>query len=120
MAPLPIERMKPAPAWYTTHIDYFGPFTLKGEVSKRSRGKGFGIIFTCPVTRAIHLDVSGSYNADGFKQALRRFTSLRGYPKKMYSDKGSQLVAVSKELKSLIKNFDWDTLQLFGVEEGME
>ena len=89
MAPLPSQRINPAPVWFTTHIDYFGPLELKGDVNKRVRGKGFGIIFTCAVTRVVHLELSSSYNADGFKQALRRFVSLRGYPKKFVSDNGS-------------------------------
>ena len=120
MGPLPMERLRPAPAWYTTHMDYFGPFELKGEVNKRVCGKGYGIIFTCPVSRAIHLDIEGNYNSDELKLVLRRFVSIRGYPKKIHSDKGSQLVAVSKELKNIIKQFDEDTLKAFGANSGLE
>ena len=39
MGDLPDYRLKPAPAWYNTGDDYFGPFIIKGEVNQRSRGK---------------------------------------------------------------------------------
>ena len=44
---LPVERLKPNTAWSNTSLDFFGPFTVKGEVNKRARGKAYGILFTC-------------------------------------------------------------------------
>ena len=49
---------------------------------------------------------------------MRRFVSLRGYPKKFISDNGSQIVAVSKELKKLVKSLSSDELKSFGIEYG--
>ena len=51
---------------------------------------------------------------------LRKFVSLRGYPAKLYSDNGSQLVAASEELKNVVKNLDQETLKEFGVVEGFQ
>ena len=42
MKDLPIERLLP---WPHVSLDYFGPFIIRGEGSKRSRGKVFGVIF---------------------------------------------------------------------------
>jgi hypothetical protein len=39
---------------------------------------------------------------------LRRFVSMRGYPKKIRSDAGSQLVAASKELNTMAQSWNWD------------
>ena len=39
MSVLPIERIKPSPAFSNVGIDYFGPFATKGEVQKRTRAK---------------------------------------------------------------------------------
>ena len=58
MAPLPIERLKPAPY---IGIDLFGPIKIRGEENKRSVGKTYGIIYTCLLTRAVHLDLSVDY-----------------------------------------------------------
>ena len=42
---LPLERLKPCPPFSAVGIDYFGPYTIKGEVQKRVRGKCYGVIF---------------------------------------------------------------------------
>ena len=120
MGNLPIERLKPSPPFTSTGVDYFGPFTIKGEVQKRTRGKCFGIIFTCLVSRAVHIDLSPNYSTDGFLQVLRRFSSIRGWPSKIFSDQGSQLVAASKELQALVKDLDKETIRRFGAQNNCE
>ena len=49
MSPLPIERMKPAPAWSTTSIDMFGPFMIRGQVNKRARSNKIIPYYVCDV-----------------------------------------------------------------------
>ena len=78
MSELPIERLQPSPAFSSTGCDYFGPFIIKGEVQKRVRGKCYGILFTCLVSRAVYVDISPDYSTDGFLQVLRRFTCMHG------------------------------------------
>ena len=119
MGALPQERLKPAPAWTYTSLDYFGPFWVRGEVNKRSRGKAYGVIFNCLLTRAVHLDLAGDYSTAGFMQVFRRFTSLRGYPSILYSDPGSQLTAASRELRAAFQDIDRETLQTHGVSHGL-
>jgi hypothetical protein len=98
----------------------FGPFKVKGEVQKRTTGKGYGVIFTCLATRAVHVDLAQSYTTQAFLMTLRRFVSVRGYPKKLLSDNGPQLKAANEELKKMMKNWSWEELAEFGVMEGME
>ena len=100
MRKLPIERLKPAPAWTYTALDVFGPFKIKDEVKKRTSGKAYGIIFNCLGMKAVHKDISPDYSTS------TRFVSITGYPSKTYSHNGSQLVAASEELKKLVKNLD--------------
>ena len=66
-----MERIKPSPAFTHVGVDYFGPYATKGEVQKRTRGKGYGIIFSCDVSRAVHLDIVPDYSTISFLQALR-------------------------------------------------
>ena len=47
MGVLPLERLKQCPPFSAVGIDYFGPYTIKGEVQKRVRGKCYGVIFSC-------------------------------------------------------------------------
>ena len=46
MSTLPMERLKPCPAFTYVRVDYFGPFKIKGEVQKRVTGKCFGVLLT--------------------------------------------------------------------------
>ena len=107
MSPLPIERLKPAPIWHYTGLDLFGPFYMKGEVNKRSLGKGYAIIFTCLLTRAVFIYIATDYSTDAFLFVFRMFVSIRGYPAIIYSDPGSQLKSASKEINVMFQNFDW-------------
>ena len=120
MGKLPEERLKPSPPWHYTGIDLFGPFKIRDEVKRRTYGKCYGVIFNCMCTRAVHLDLAPDYSTETFLLVLRRFVSLRGYPAKLYSDNGPQLVAADKELKDITKNWNWDELLEFGVTEGLQ
>ena len=120
MGPLPEERLKPAPAWNATSIDFFGPIEIRGQVNKRPRGKVYGVLFNCLVSRAVYVDLSVDYSTEGLLIVLRRFVSLRGYPSKMFSDPCSQLVSASKELKEIITGLDEIQLSKFGMEKGLE
>ena len=113
-----MERIKPSPAFTNIGVDYFGPYATKGEVQKRTRGKGYGIIFSCDVSRAVHLDIVPDYSTTSSLQALRRFASIRGWPSKIHSDPGSQLCAASNELKRVVRDLDWDEIQQYGHRKG--
>ena len=113
MGNLPTDRLKPAPPWHTTGIDLFGPYRIRNEVKKRTTSKTFGVIFTCLGTRAVYLDIAADYSTDTFLMVLRRFVSLHGYPSKLFSDNGTQLVAANKELSNITKNWDWNKLKGF-------
>ena len=103
MGKLPTKGLKPAPAWDATALDFFGPFKIKDEVKKRTTGKAYGLIFNCLTTRAVHVDVLPDYSTEKFLMALRHFVSIRGYPLKLYSDNGAQLVAANKEFKKVVR-----------------
>ena len=120
MSPLPIERIKPSPPFYNVVVDYFGPFIIRGEVQKRVRGKAYGVLITCMSSRAIHLDLAQNYTTDGFLQLLRRYASVRGWPKTIHSDNGSQLVGASKELKDCVSNIDWEEIKTFSHPYGTQ
>lgn len=120
MGKLPLERLKPAPPWSYTALDLFGPFKIRDEVKKRTFGKAYGVIFNCLGTRAVHIELSSDYSTEKFLMSLRRFVSLRGYPKQLYSDNGTQLVAASEDLKEMIKGLDQTQLEEYGVTEGLQ
>ena len=101
MGNLPKERLKPAPPWYSTSIDLFGPFTICDAVKKRTTSKAYGVIFNCIGTRAVYFDLAPDYSIESFLMVLHRFVSLRGYPSKIYSDNLSQQVRNLRMLRNL-------------------
>ena len=119
MGVMPLERVKLSPAWCRTMVDIFGPYSIKGEVQKRTSGKGYGVIFTDLVSRAVHIEAVYGYDTHSFLLALSRFANLRGYPSDMFSDPGSQLAGADSELKSAWKNMDQDKIKYVGAEMGM-
>lgn len=74
------ERLKPAPPFYHTAVDLFGPLKIRDTVKKRTYGKTFGVIFNCLVTRAVYLDLAEGYSIDDFLTTFQRFISIRGTP----------------------------------------
>jgi len=98
MAPMAEARLGPAPIFNSTAVDLFGPMEYKDMVKKRVTGKGWGVIFVCMASSAIHIELTESYSTDSFLQALRRFMCLHGTPSRFQSDQGDQLVAASKQV----------------------
>lgn len=113
------ERMKPAPPFYHTALDLFGPFNIRDTVKRRTRGKAFGVIFTCLVTRAVHLELAEGYSTNDFLATQRRFISIRGFPHTIPSDSGTQLMTASKVLKNMVKEWDMRDITDIGVHQGM-
>lgn len=80
----------------------------------------YGVIFNCLSTRAVHVDLAADYSTNKFLMVLRRFVSIRGYPSKLYSDNGPQLVAANEELMNIVKGWNQEELQQFGMMEGFK
>uniref|UniRef100_A0A8R1TL54 Integrase catalytic domain-containing protein n=1 Tax=Onchocerca volvulus TaxID=6282 RepID=A0A8R1TL54_ONCVO len=62
-----------------------------GTASKR-----WVALFTCPVTRAIHMEVMKNMSAEAFMQTFRRFVCRRRRPDFMSSDNAKNFVLASK------------------------
>ena len=78
------------------------------------------MIFTCLNTRAVHLELAVDCSTQEFLQVLRRFFAIRGHPKVIMSDNGTQFVGAKRELREMVKG--WDDVQLrdFCAEIGVE
>ena len=69
--------------------------------------------------RALYLDVTTDYSTDSFLLAFRRFVTIQGYPKIMYSDRGSQLLCSSDELERNAADFDWERVEALVTIKGL-
>ena len=97
MSDLPNFRFADAEKQYpfiNVGLDYFGPFYI--EDNTRKLEKQYICIFTCLVSRAVHLEVCHSLDTDSCLLAIRRFVSRRGYPEIIISDNGTNFTASKK------------------------
>ena len=111
MAPLPDCRFPTENKQFTfanCGLDFFGPFYIEEEKDKFQ--KHYGLIFTCLVTRAVHLETCPDLNTDTFLNAYRRFTSRRCQPADLYSDNGKTFVGAKEELKRCLNDLDKDKI----------
>ena len=68
----------------------------------------YGAIFTCLMSRAVHLEVADSLETDAFINALRRFIAIRGPTRQLRCDRGTNFIGAKNELEKvrtfLLKN----------------
>lgn len=100
MSELPSDHLTVSPPFTYVGVDTFGPWSI---VSRRTRGgsatsKRWAIMFSCLVTRGIHIEVVEDLSSSSFINALRRFISLRGPVKEFRSDKGTNFVGATSDL----------------------
>ena len=120
MGQLPVERLTTGPPFNSVMIDLFGPYIVRGEVHKRSSGKAYGILFTDICSRAVHIEAVYGYDTDSFLLALTRFANLRGWPEKIFSDPGTQLVGAERELQDMWKAMDKTVLLNTSAQQGLQ
>ena len=85
-----------------SEVHFFAPLYVN---VKQSTVKILSCIFTCMVTRVVHIEIVHSMDASSFISALRRFINCRGRPVVIYSDKGMNLTA-GKILREAMKAWD--------------
>ena len=83
--PLPTFRVNKAPPFSNSAVNFAGPFYVRNwGVSKGN--KVWICLFTCCVTRAVHLELVLDLSAVTFIRCLKRFTARSGLPRKIVSD----------------------------------
>ena len=99
MADLPSDRMEPSPPFTYAAVDYFGPWLIKNGHKKVKR---YGVLFTCMVSRAIHLETANALTTDSFLNAYRRFVARRGPTRQLRSHQGTNFVGARSELQKAL------------------
>ena len=107
MAPLTVCRFPTESTKYPfakSRVGFFGPFYIeddKGQIEKH-----YGLIFTCLVTRFIHLEACPDLNTDTFSNAYRRFLSRRCQPTTIFIDNGKTFIGASEKPKRCVKRLN--------------
>ena len=115
MVDLPADRVIQSAPFTYTDVDLFGPFVIK---NRRKLLKGYGILFTCCMSRAIHIETSESLETDSYILALRRFIARRGHVRLLRCDNGTNFVGARNELLSATKEMDATKVKNFLLDHG--
>lgn len=108
MGDLPKERTTPCKPFTYTGVDYAGPIEIKEYLKTRTNKRKCWIaIFTCLVTRAMHIDIVTDLTSAAYIECFRRFVGRRGECVKLFSDNATTFVGASKELKVAFEK--WNT-----------
>nr|XP_042913188.1 uncharacterized protein LOC122273183 [Parasteatoda tepidariorum] len=94
------DRISQSPPFSVVGIDFTGRFYVK---HKDEVLKSYITVFTCAVTRAVHLELISDLSTNKFILALRRFMSRRNNCKTIYSDNAATFKAASRDIRYYYK-----------------
>ncbi|XP_038072072.1 uncharacterized protein LOC119740739 [Patiria miniata] len=114
MANLPVDRLEPAPPFTYCGVDLFGPWYIR---EGRKELKRYGVLFTCMVSRAIHIETTTALSTDAFIRALRRFIAIRGPIRQLRCDQGTNFVWTRSEFEEALKEMDTGQVKKFLLKE---
>ena len=98
-APLPKFRVSEAPPFSSVGVDFAGPLYVKEANGKMV--KCYICLFSCCVTRALHLELVQDLTTITFLNCLRRFCARRGTPCMINSDNAKTFKSTAALLRRL-------------------
>eukprot|EP00794_Sanderia_malayensis_P006135 gene6135-biopygen5084 len=96
---LPSFRVTETLPFSNTGVDFAGPLYVKNNTGEMV--KVYITLFTCCVTRAVHLELISDLQTSTFVNCLRRFCARRGTPRLINTDNGLTFKAADSLLKKL-------------------
>ena len=114
MAPLPKELCVPCPAFSNVGLDLAGPYKVTSMLRRKSTRSGQGtmkvwaLLVMCLNTRALKIYLAAGYGTQDFLVAWNEFESDCGVPRRVHSDRGSQLVSAAGAVEG--PDYDWDAI----------
>ncbi|GFX27926.1 integrase catalytic domain-containing protein [Trichonephila clavipes] len=113
---LPRDRITQSPPFQIVGIDFIGAILVKDNQGTR---KSYVSLFTCAVTRAVHLELVSDMCKKCFLLALWRFLARRGNCKVIYSDNARTFKAAERELAYFANILKDSEFQNFVADEGI-
>ena len=101
--PLPTFRVNEAKPFCNAGVDFAGPLYVRETVNSVTR-KVWMCLFTCCVTRAVHLDIVPDMTTEAFIRCFRRFAARRGFPCRMVSDNAKTFKAAAKTISAIVED----------------
>ena len=103
MADLPDKRYVKAASFTYSGVNMFRPILIR---ERRSDLKRYLALITCFSSRAVHIEITNTIDADSFVMALRRFFARRGSVRLIWSDNGTNFISANNELQKTLKEMD--------------
>ncbi len=105
---LPELRTRTDPPFTVVGIDYAGPYDVYTERHASNKEpppvkKAYICVFTCAVSRAIHIEPATDSSVISFLYALKKMVAMRGMPKVIISDNGTNFTGAEKALEKFRK-----------------
>lgn len=98
--PLP-DHLEPGPPFTYNGLDTFCPWEV---VTRKTRGgaanaKSWAILFTCMVSRGVHIEVVEEMSLSPFINAFKRFVAIKSGVKQIRSERGTHFVGATIDLR---------------------
>ena len=100
-ADLPHDRLEDVPLVSNVGIDCFGTYYVHDGLCTRQTKvtkKMWVLIVVCLTSRAIHLEMLPSLDTSAFRNALSRFSAVRGVSKLIRCDQGTNFLCARKQM----------------------
>ena len=110
MSSLPQELQVPAPPFTNAGIDLVGPIVKRWLIKGPRWRYGWWSFYALSV-KAACMEFAPECSTKDFHNAYHSFTSQRGNPSFVHSDKGSQISATQKNITGYLLKFDWDVIR---------
>ena len=99
---LPEFRVKEKHAFSSVGIDFARPLYVK--LTSVQNKKVYLALFTCGVSRALHLELVPDLSTETFLRCFKRFVCRRGVPSLVVTDNAKTFKAASKRLLAIFKS----------------
>ena len=97
--PLPKDRTEKYFPFEVIGTDYAGPIYYK--IKKKNELKAYILLFSCSVTRAVHIELASNLTTTDFIKSFKRLILRRGKPKIVYSGNAKTFKVGAKWLANI-------------------
>ena len=97
------SRVSPTDPFAAMGVDLTGALYVR---TSEGEFKVYICLFTCAMSRAIHLEIVSDLTVESFLLAFWRFAARRSVPKFLISDNGSTYLAAAEGLERLFLSAD--------------
>ena len=99
--PFPSDRVTKSRPFAVTGVDYTGAISL---IENGKPVKNYIVLFTCAVTRAVHMEIAKDCSEHEFINCLVLFCSKHSIPSILHCDNASYFKAAKKTVEQILRN----------------